>query len=38
VSWQGGSELDAATLKGLLAELACAVGPGVAKEAIVDFS
>ncbi|KXT03860.1 hypothetical protein AC578_8938 [Pseudocercospora eumusae] len=38
VSWDTGSPLDKSTLKGLFAEFAAAVGPDIARDAIVDFS
>ncbi|KAM3419415.1 hypothetical protein BST61_g5344 [Cercospora zeina] len=38
VSWDTGDVADAKTIKGIFAELAGAVGPLVAREAIVDFS
>ncbi|CAK4031693.1 related to arginine-tRNA- transferase [Lecanosticta acicola] len=36
--WHAGDELDHSTLKGVFAEFAAAVGPVVAREAVVDFS
>ncbi|CAK1355206.1 unnamed protein product [Cercospora beticola] len=38
VSWNSGDFSDAKTIKGIFAELAAAVGPTVAREAIVDFT
>lgn len=38
VQWHAGDEMDHATLKGAFAEFAAAVGPVVAREAVVDFS
>jgi arginine-tRNA-protein transferase len=38
ISWEGGSETDMESLKGVFAELAACVGPEVAREIIVDLS
>ncbi|KAI5369537.1 Putative N-end aminoacyl transferase, N-end rule aminoacyl transferase, acyl-CoA N-acyltransferase [Septoria linicola] len=38
VSWDAGNLLDAKTLKGIFAELAAAIGPVVAREAVIDFT